>query len=234
MQTLKGRRFLVTGGSKGIGRSIARDLVDRGAQVAICARHVDRLGEVAREIGAVPLVADLSREEDAVSVVGKAVEQLGGLDGHDNNAGIGAFMEVAHLDTEAFRRVLAVNVLAPAILVRESVPHLRAAGGGDIVNISSTSGVKGDARGTIYTSSKFALRGMSQCWQAELRPHDIRVIHVNPSYVETGFGEPDEPAEKRPQFLQADDIAQAVIGCLGMERRGFVPEITIYATNPWS
>ena len=110
---------------------------------------------------------------------------------------------------------------------------LERSGGGDIVNISSTSGLKGDAQATIYAATKFALRGMSQCWQAELRPKNIRVILVNPSYVQTNFGRAEEPAALEPRYLRSADIAHAVVSALAMEARGFIPELTVFATNPW-
>jgi 3-oxoacyl-[acyl-carrier protein] reductase len=233
MTDLKNRRYLVTGGSRGIGRAIAAGLVEQGAKVAITGRDAGVAEAAAREIGAVAVPADVGVEEDCIRSVKETVAALGGLDGLINNAGIGAFMPVEALDLEVFRRVYAVNVFGPAVMTREAIPHLRAAGGGDIVNVSSTSGLKGGKNSTIYSSSKFALRSMTECWQAELRPDDIRVILVNPSYVQTEFGGAPAPTELKPKFLQSEDIAHAVVGALTMEKRGFIPEVTVFATNPF-
>ena len=233
MQGLKDRRWIVTGGSRGIGRAIAESLVREGARVAITARDAADLERTGGEIGAFPVPADVGDESDVVRSVKEAVAHLGGLDGLVNNAGIGAFMRVEELDADAFRRVLAVNVIGPALMTREVIPHLRRARGGDIVNISSTSGLKGGKGATIYSASKFALRSMSESWQAELRPDDVRVILVNPSYVQTGFGGKGDPAPLDPKFLRSEDIAHAVISALKMEKRGFVPELTVFATNPF-
>jgi len=226
------KRFIVTGGSCGIGLAIARSLVQHGAKVAITARGRDRLKKRADEIGALPISADAGSEEDCKRSVAETVEALGGLDGLINNAGIGSFGPVAQLDTEAFRRVFEVNVLGAALMARECIPHLKRSGGGDIVNISSTSGLKGGANGTIYSSSKFALKAMTQCWQAELRPDNIRVMLVNPSEVQTEFGgrDPDAVVDNK---LFSEDIAHAVTSTLTMNRRGFVPELSVFATNPW-
>ena len=153
---LKDKRFLVTGASAGIGLAIGRMLIAEGSRVAITARGAERLRAAAEEIGATPIVADVGREEEAVRSVSDAVDTLGGLDGLVNNAGIGSFGPVSEFRSEDFRRVFDVNVLGAAIMARECLPHLRAAGGGDIVNISSTSGLKGGEGSTIYSASKFA------------------------------------------------------------------------------
>lgn len=229
--SIEGKRYLVTGGSAGIGFAIARDLIAAGARVAITGRNEERLQRAAAEIGALPIVADVGVEAEAVRSVASAVQGLGALDGLVNNAGIGAFAPITELRSADFRRVFDVNVLGAAIMARECIPHLQRAGGGDIVNISSTSGLKGGPGGTIYSASKFALKSMTQCWQAELRREDIRVMLVNPSEVQTGFGG-REPG-KDPRKLIADDIAHAVLAALTMDRRGFVPELTVFATNPW-
>ncbi len=228
---LKDKRFLVTGASAGIGLAIGRMLIAEGSRVAITARDAERLRAAAEEIGATPIVADVGREEDAVRSVRDAVDTLGGLDGLVNNAGIGSFGPVSEFRSEDFRRVFDVNVLGAAIMARECIPHLRAAGGGDIVNISSTSGLKGGEGSTIYSASKFALKAMTQCWQAELRRDDIRLTLINPSEVQTGFG--GREAGRNPHKLFAEDIAYAVVSSLKMDRRGFIPELTVFATNPW-
>ena len=230
---LQGKRFLVTGGSKGIGRAIARALRADGALVVITGRDRERLEAAARELGAYAVPGDVAVEADAARSVREAVAHLGGLDGLINNAGIGGGGPLEDLELQEFKRVLAVNVLGAAVMAREAIPHLRRAKGGDIVNIASTSGLKGDAGSTAYAASKFALRGMTQCWQAELRRDDIRVILVNPSYVQTNFGGSEEPTHFERKFLRPEDIAQTVLDALRMERRGFIPEVTVFATNPW-
>jgi len=118
MTELKDRRYLVTGGSRGIGRAIAAALTERGAKVAITGRDARVAAATAGEIGAHAVAADVGVEEDCVRCVREAVDALGGLDGLINNAGIGAFMPVESLDLEAFRRVYAVNVFGPAIMTR--------------------------------------------------------------------------------------------------------------------
>jgi 3-oxoacyl-[acyl-carrier protein] reductase len=102
---------------------------------------------------------------------------------------------------------------------------------GDIVNIASTSGMKGHAGGTAYSASKWAVRGITQCWQAELRPHNIRVISVCPSEVQTNWG--GRTGRNNPYKLFASDIADAILSSLATNRRALWPEFAVFATNPW-
>jgi 3-oxoacyl-[acyl-carrier protein] reductase len=108
---------------------------------------------------------------------------------------------------------------------------MKAQDAGDIVNIASTSGMKGHANGTAYSASKWAVRGLSQCWQAELRPHDIRVICVCPSEVQTAWG--GKVGRNNPNKLYASDIADAILSAISAERRALWPEFAVFATNPW-
>ena len=99
------------------------------------------------------------------------------------------------------------------------------------MNIASTSGMKGAATATAYAGSKWAVRGISQCWQAELRPHGIRVVCVCPSEVQTNFG--GKGGRNNPNKLYAEDIAGTIMAALNMPRRALWPELAVFANNPW-
>ena len=120
------------------------------------------------------------------------------------------------------------------LMAREAAKHFIERKSGNIINIGSTAAVRGAANGTAYYGSKFALRGMTECWRAELRPYNIRVILVNPSEVLTDFyataGLPQN--KENPTKLRGDDIAHAVQSALEMDDRGFIIELTVFATNP--
>jgi 3-oxoacyl-[acyl-carrier protein] reductase len=118
-------------------------------------------------------------------------------------------------------------------MAREAAKIFIARGRGNIVNISSTASLRGAPNGTAYYASKFALRGMSECWRAELRKHNIRVFLVNPSEVLTNFSAAAGLNQKANQTkLRPEDIAYMVKAVLEMEDRGFTPELSIFATNP--
>jgi 3-oxoacyl-[acyl-carrier protein] reductase len=135
---------------------------------------------------------------------------------------------------EDMMSVYQTNVFGAAMMGQEAAKIFKKQKHGSIVNIGSTASVKGFGKGSIYASSKFALRGLSQCWQADLRPFNVRVMHVNPSEVTTAFGNPD--GDSRPEEsnkLRPEEIADVIISQLKMDDRGFVPEVTVWATNPW-
>ncbi len=231
---LKKAAVLVTGGSCGIGFETARVLRERGARVAICARHQDMLESAAKQIDAFPVVADVSKEDDVLRMIRDVVKEFDDYNVLINNAGFGSFEPLLELTTEEFFRVWQTNVLGAMLVGRESARHFVGRSYGNIVNVSSTAGQRGFANGSAYCSSKFALHALTECWRAELRQHNIRVMQVNPSEVQTSFGatesKPTRP--ENPSKLNAADIAQLIASMLELDDHGFITESTIWATNP--
>ncbi len=156
---------------------------------------------------------------------------MGGVDVLVNNAGYAYRAEIGSLDLEEMRREFDTNVFGLVDITNRVVPLMKAQGAGDIVNIASTSGMKGAAGGTAYSGSKWAVRGISQCWQAELRPHGIRVVSLCPSEVQTDFG--GRTGRNNPNKLYAADIAATIMAALDMPRRALWPELAVFANNPW-
>ncbi len=233
---IKGSIFLITGGSTGIGKATAKLLIEKGGKVAITGRNKSRLESAAEEIGAFPINADAANEKDIERTFSEFNKEFNRLDCLINNAGIGGkWNELSELDLEDFQNVYSVNVFGAAMMAKHAANIFKKQNYGNIINISSTAGTKGFAHGTVYASSKFALRGMTQCWQAELRKHNIRVILINPSEVVTAFGS-DEGKQKQevPNKLRAFEIAHTIVSTLEMDDRGFIPEATVWATNPFN
>lgn len=231
---LKKAAVLVTGGSCGIGFETARALRERGARVAICARHEEMLQSAARQLDAFPIVADVSNEEDVQRLIETVTKEYPDYNVLINNAGFGAFAPLIELTADEFFRVWQTNVLGAMLVARESAHHFIAQSYGTIVNISSTAGQRGFANGSAYCSSKFAIHALTECWRAELRQHGIRVMQVNPSEVQTSFGaEKSKPVHpENPTKLNATDIGLLIASMLEMADHGFVTESTIWATNP--
>lgn len=233
---LQQAKVLVTGGSSGIGLETAKQLVLLGAQVAICGRDEARLHEAAKESGAFPIQGDVSREEDVKRIVETVIREFGDYNVLINNAAYGYFSKLADLSTEKFQELLATNVVGAMMTGRESVKHFVSKNYGNIVNISSTAGLNGFAGGTAYVATKFALKGMTECWRHELRKNNIRVMLVNPSEVQTNFVSNSgmEVRPHSPSKLEAIEIAHTIVSMLQMNDRGFVTEATVWATNPQS
>ena len=230
---LKNSVALITGGSLGIGRAIAQSLAEAGARVAITGRDKKRLTEAAQSVGVHAIQADVTNEDDVERTYREVLDKFGDLDILVNNAGFGVFKNLVDTDRRTFDAVFATNVTGAMLMAREAAKHFIKRQRGNIVNISSTAGLRGAANGTTYYASKFALRGMTECWRAELRKHNIRVILINPSEVLTSFAATAGFAQKEnASKLRSEDIAFTVKAALEMEDRGFIPELSVFATNP--
>jgi len=209
---IKGANILVTGGSLGIGKETARQLVEKGARVIITGRNEETLLQSAKETGAIPLVFDIS---DLDSIKEKSAEALQLLDGKIdvlvNNAGLGDFPVLGEITPDNFNNIFNTNVFGLALLTQEVVKPMK-----------------------DYAASKFAVRSMTQCWQAELRKDNIRVCLVNPSEVTTAFNV--DSREEKPEVankLSPAEIAHTMCSVIEMDNRGFIPEVTVWATNPF-
>lgn len=232
---INGTVALVTGGSSGIGRETARMLANKGASVVIMSRNGQRLQATADETGAIAMPGDVADPNDVDRVFEAIRERFGRLDILINNAGMAlGWSELTEIDPEAMRRVYAVNVFGAMMVGQAAARIFKQQRSGNIINIGSTASLKGYAKGTVYASSKFALRGMTQCWQDELRPFNVRVTQMNPSEVTTAFGSSDgKERPERHNRLRSTEIAHQIVAMLEMDDRGFIPEVTIWATNPW-
>ena len=230
---LRGATALVTGGSSGIGRAIARVLSDAGTKVAVTGRDQEKLAEAARTLSALAVRADVSNENDVRRTYDEVLRAFGHLDILVNNAGKGIFKPLIDLQRSEFDAVLATNMTGAMLMAREAAKHFVSRKQGNIVNIGSTASHRGAANGTAYYASKAALRSMTECWRAELRQHNIRVFLINPSEVLTGFAAASGFTQKEnPTKLRSEDIAHAVRAVLEMNDRGFTTELTVFATNP--
>jgi 3-oxoacyl-[acyl-carrier protein] reductase len=224
-------RFLITGGSQGIGAAVVDHARRAGHQVVFTGRNQPLIDSVAQKTGAHGLLADVTRSDDNARTVDACQQKMGGIDVLINNAGYAYRAEIGALDVAKMKEMFDTNVFGLVELTNRVVPAMKARGSGDIVNIASTSGMKGAATATSYAASKWALRGISQCWQAELRPHGIRVVCVCPSEVQTGFG--GRTGRNNPNKLYAADIAATIMAALDMPRRALWPELAVFANNPW-
>ncbi|WP_192250130.1 SDR family oxidoreductase [Mesorhizobium caraganae] len=184
--SLSGRRAVVSAAASGIGRVIAETLAEAGARVEVCdvdQQKVAEMRQVHPAIGAT--CCDLADATDTERFFAAAVERLGGIDILINNAGIAGPIELAEsMALDAWNRTLAINLTSHFVLARLAAPLMRQAGGGAIVNISSTAGLEGNARRSPYNASKWGVIGLAKSLAKELGPSQIRVNVICPGWVE--------------------------------------------------
>src|SRR4029450_9800642 len=181
------RRFLITGGSQGIGAALVTQARAAGHAVVFTGRNPAHLPGVEQATGAHGITADLAVDADNARTVEECQSRMGGIDVLINNAGTGYSAEMGALDIGRMRSLFGTNVFGMVDLTNRVVPLMKAQSSGDIVNLASTSGMKGAKGATAYAGSKWAIRGITQCWQAGLRPCGIRVVSICPSEVQTNW-----------------------------------------------
>lgn len=224
----------MTGGSRGIGFAIARALVADGARVMITGRDGGRVAASVEALGAA--AGDASRAAgDAVDVrdraaveriVAETARRFGGLDTLVNNAGVGAFAEVATMSVADWARVIDTNLTGVFYCTRAAIPFMKRAGGGWIINIASLAGRNYFPGGAAYCASKAGLVAFSESLMQEVRADGIRVSVVMPGSVRTEFSGPTEHADDSWK-LTPDDVAQAVLDLLHHPARSLPSKVEI-------
>ncbi len=237
MQDLKGKVALVTGSTKGIGLAIAESLVEAGASVMINARSEDEVRRVSEELaegtdGQVAGIACSVADHDACTrLVDETAERLGGLDILVNNAGFGVFKSIEDMTWDEWRGQIDVNLGGVWSCSKAAVPHLKARGGGWIINIASLASRNTFAQGTGYNASKFGLLGMTEATMLDVRQYGIRVSAIMPGSVNTYFGG-REPANERDWRLEADDCARAVMQLMEFPEGAHVSRVEMRPAIP--
>jgi 3-oxoacyl-[acyl-carrier protein] reductase len=234
MKDISGKKVLITGGSSGIGRVTAKDLISMGAIVSITGRNKEKLERVASEINAIPIHLDVSKYNTIAIKTLDAFHSMGGIDVLVNNAGIGEFSKLEDIKISQFENIFATNVFGLTMLTQEVVKFFKTQQHGTIINIGSSAATSGFPSGSVYSASKFALRGLTECWRHELRRDNIRVILVNPSEVTTAFNNKNRTErEVQDNKLRPSEISHVIISAIQMDDRGFIPELNVWATNPF-
>ncbi|WP_422123254.1 3-ketoacyl-ACP reductase [Planococcus sp. X10-3] len=238
-QSLKGKTAFITGAGKGIGKATAIALAEEGVNIGLMARTESDLQAVAEElkskgVQAAYATADVSSMEQVDAAVAKLTEELGEADILINNAGIGTFGPFLEIEPAEWKKMIDVNLMGMYYVTRAVLPQLIGKNGGDIINISSMSGVKGTEGSSAYSASKFGVLGMTESLSQEVRKHNIRVFALTPSLVITEFfGGGNKPEKSEEKFMQAEDLAEYMVAQLKLNPRIFIPKSSLWATNPF-
>jgi len=238
MQNLKGKTALITGAGKGIGKAVAIALAQEGVNVILTARttaDIENTANEVRELGvtALAVTADVADIESVNKAVEQGLTQFGSIDILINNAGIGKFGKFLELTPDEFEHIIKVNLFGTYYATRAVLPGMIERQTGDIINISSTAGLKGGAVTSAYSASKFAVMGLTESLMQEVRKHNIRVTALTPSTVATDMAKDLNLTDGNPdKVMQAEDFAELIIAQLKLNRRVFIKESSIWSTNP--
>lgn len=238
MNNLKNKNALITGAGKGIGKAIAIALAKEGVNVILLARTQSDLDKVAVEVNALgvqslSLTADVADMNSVNSAVDKALAEFKSIDILINSAGIAAFGTFLELEPAAWERIIQVNLMGTYYVTRAVLPNMIERQTGDIINISSTAGLNGNALTSAYSASKFAVLGLTDSLMQEVRKHNIRVTALTPSTVATDMAKELNLTDGNPEkVMQSEDVAELIIAQLKLNRRVFIKNSSIWSTNP--
>ncbi len=236
---LRGKIILVTGAGAGLGRTLAAQLVDRGALVVGLARSEDKLQELRSALGDAftPVACDVREEADVQRAVEIALRDGGGrIDGLINNAGLGRFGKVDDLTVDEWDVQMATNLRGVFLCTRAVVPHMKrqnAEGGfgGHILNVASVAGLIGNPNLSAYNATKFGLRGFSDALMKEVREDGIKVTCIFPGSIDTHFAA-SAGTQGSSNAMTADDVSSTVVHVLETSDNYLISEVVMRPLRP--
>jgi NAD(P)-dependent dehydrogenase (short-subunit alcohol dehydrogenase family) len=229
MAELEGRVVLVTGAAQGLGAAICRELADAGATLAMADRS-ERVHATRNDLGearATSMTGDVGDEADVRRLVEEAESRCGRLDAIVNNAGIDVTKDIDALAVAEFDAIIRTNLRGPFLLAKLALPAMRRAGGGDIVNITSTAAKRGWPNAAAYHASKWGLLGLSQALHAELRPAGVRVTAIVTGGMRTPFLLERFPDLDPARLQDPRAVARTVRFALSQPRDSAIAELTV-------
>jgi len=225
---LKGKIALVTGASRGIGRSISIALASHGAGLVLSARSKQKLEELKNELDQAAVIpADISNYEDIRSMFSSIDEQFGRLDILINNAGVGYFGTFVDFPIEDFDKIMAVNLRGTYLCCQQAMRMMMPKRRGHIINVSSVVGFRGYRNQSAYTASKHGLMGFTKSLAVEAQEYGIRVSAICPGVVATDFGKLVRPELDKSVLIPPEDIATTVLYLLSLSDRSMVDQVYI-------
>ncbi|WP_294823326.1 3-ketoacyl-ACP reductase [uncultured Flavobacterium sp.] len=240
MENLSGQSAIITGAGKGLGKAIAIELAKNSVHLGLIARTEADLQAVADEakkanpeIKVAYAVADITDNAQLTHAIAAIKNELGAIDILINNAGVGKFGKFLDLAVEEWENIVKTNVFGAYYATRALLPEMKERRSGDIVNISSSAGLKGAPLTSAYSASKFGLIGMSESLMQEVRKDNIRVLTMTPSTISTDMAKNLNLTDGNPETtLQPEDFAELLVGHLRLPRRALVKDVSLWSTNP--
>jgi len=236
---LKNKKAIITGGSRGLGKATAIAFAKEGIDIAITGRNEEQLKATILElknlgVNAFYEVFDVGNYEEVKKGIKNIISKLGTVDILVNNAGTAAFGTLNEMEVSVWEQIIQTNVMGMYYVTKEVLPHLIAKNEGDIINISSTAGLNGNATTSAYSASKFAVIGLSQSLMKEVRKNNIRVCTLTPSTIASDMSIDLGIASKDSEdtVLQPEDFAELILAGLKLPRRAMMANASLWSTNP--
>tara|TARA_R110002050_G_scaffold184989_4_gene318833 strand:+ start:7619 stop:8338 length:720 start_codon:yes stop_codon:yes gene_type:complete len=239
MTKLKNKKAIITGGGRGLGKATAIAFAKEGIDIAITGRNKAVLKETVSEletfgIKAIYSVFDVGDYEAVKNGIKNIVNELGSVDILVNNAGIAAFGAFNEMKVDKWSQIIQTNVMGMYYVTKEVLPYLINQNEGEIINVSSTAGLSGNANTSAYSASKFAVIGMSESLMKEVRKNNIRVCTLTPSTIVSdmsiGLGIANKDSQE--SVLQPEDFAELIVAGLKLPRRAMLKSASLWSTNP--
>ena len=239
MENLKGKKAIITGGSRGLGKATAIAFANQGIDVAITGRNEADLKETVAELKALGVNAtyatfDIGNYDEVKKGIQEIMNTFKTVDILVNNAGIAAFGSFLEMDVNQWQSIIQTNVMGMYYVTKEVLPYLIANNQGDIFNVSSTAGLAGNPNTSAYSASKFAVIGMSESLMKEVRKNNIRVCTLTPSTIASDMSIQLGIASKdsTETVLQPEDFAELIVSALQLPRRALLKNASLWSTNP--
>ncbi|MFT7443104.1 MAG: 3-oxoacyl-[acyl-carrier protein] reductase [Maribacter sp.] len=239
MNNIKSKKAIITGGSRGLGKATAIAFAKEGIDIAITGRNEATLKTTISEIEklgvkAIYAVFDVGNYEEVKAGIQSIIERFETVDILVNNAGTAAFGTFNDMKVEQWSQIIQTNVMGMYYVTKEVLPYLIAKNEGDIINISSTAGLNGNANTSAYSASKFAVIGMSESLMKEVRKNNIRVCTLTPSTIASDMSINLGIANKDSEdsVLQPEDFAELIVAGLKLPRRAMLKSAALWSTNP--
>ena len=239
MENLKGKKAIITGGSRGLGKATAIAFANQGIDVAITGRNEADLKETVAELKALGVNAtyatfDIGNYDEVKKGIQEIMNTFNTVDILVNNAGIAAFGSFLEMDVNQWQSIIQTNVMGMYYVTKEILPYLIANNQGDIFNVSSTAGLAGNPNTSAYSASKFAVIGMSESLMKEVRKNNIRVCTLTPSTIASDMSIQLGIASKdsTETVLQPEDFAELIVSALQLPRRALLKNASLWSTNP--
>lgn len=238
MENLKNKKAIITGGGRGLGKATAIAFAKEGIDIAITGRNEAVLKDAVAEletygVKAIYSVFDVGNYKEVRTNIKIIIESLGTVDILVNNAGIAAIGSFNDMEVSQWTQIIQTNVMGMYHVTKEVLPYLLSKNEGDIINVSSTAGLNGNANISAYSASKFAVIGMSESLMKEVRKNNIRVNTLTPSTIESEMSIELGMLNKGSEnVLQPEDFAQLIVAGLKLPRRAMLKSAALWSTNP--